>query len=101
MDMTVIVAVVVIAALIVLGGAWWMMSQKKHESELREHFGPEYDRAVEERGGKTAAVKDLEARQKRVEKLHIIELSSEDQRRFSEEWRIAQVHFVDDPSAAT
>ena len=46
------------------------------------------------RGGLEAAIWDLEARQKRVEKLHIIELSSEDQRRFSEEWRIARL----DPS---
>src|SRR5262249_55252905 len=88
MDSTAIVAIVLIVALVLLAGAWSIVNQRKRESELREQFGPEYDRAVLERGGKSAAMKDLDARRERVARLNIVELSPEDQRRYAEAWRI-------------
>ncbi len=91
----IIVAVVVIALAAL---AVWMWSKSKREKQLKERFGPEYDEAVSRDGGK--ARKELEERQKRVEKLQIKDLSPEQQQRFSDEWRMVQGRFVDDPRSA-
>jgi hypothetical protein len=94
----VILAIVVIAVIAV---AAWVYSQKRRSQELREHFGPEYDRAVQQYGEQRTAESALAEREKRVEALDIRSLSAADRERFTEEWRSIQAQFVDDPAAAT
>lgn len=90
----ILVVLVVIAAI----GAWAYM-QKRRTMNLRSRFGPEYERAVGEHGGKTsAAEKALEQRALRTEHYHIRPLNPEERDRFAAEWKQTQARFVDDPS---
>jgi len=84
-------AVALVAAAVIL---FYLKTQKSRR--LREHFGPEYDRAVKEAGNARAET-ILENREKRVKEfdLHPLELPA--RRRFVEQWRLVQARFVDDP----
>ena len=100
MDTTTLIILLVILGVVLLAVVGYTMwSSKKKRSGLKERFGPEYDRTVEE-SGRRQAERDLAERQKRVEKLQLKELSSEDRHRFGEEWRTVQARFVDDPTNA-
>jgi hypothetical protein len=96
----VIVAIVLVALLGLAAVGFVLYSRQQRKARLRETFGPEYQRTVEETGGTGQAEKELEARERRIEKLHILELSPDQQRGFADRWRLAQAHFVDDPSGA-
>jgi hypothetical protein len=86
---------------IAVGAAIWMYQQKKRTEELRDRFGPEYERAVRAEGDRSRAEADLDARAKRVEQLDIRPLSNRERDQFSESWRATQTRFVDDPVGAT
>ena len=74
--------------------------QKRRSERLRQHFGPEYDRAVAEGGDRRRAEAALEHRAERVKKFHLRPLTAEDKARFTEEWDRVQAHFVDAPAGA-
>lgn len=99
MNATIALAVVVV---IVLVGAisFWMMAQRRRSAELREQFGPEYERTVERYGDGARAEKELAARAGRVEQLHVRPLPPEQSARYAEQWRSTQSRFVDDPESA-
>jgi len=69
-------------------------------AELRQKFGPEYERMVHEMGSADRAERELVARERRVERLELRTLSPVDHQRFSETWRRLQAQFVDDPAVA-
>ena len=93
----IVVAIIVVAAVAV---AFWLYSQRRRSTELREQFGPEYDRTVREYGDSRRAERNLEERAERVEKLHIQPISPERSARYTEEWRRVQAQFVDAPDEA-
>jgi hypothetical protein len=88
-------AVVVILVLVALVA--WYFYQKKQSERLRQRFGPEYARAVDEFGSRSKAESELKAREARVGKLTIVPLSPSDAARFSQAWTNLQAGFVDDP----
>jgi hypothetical protein len=92
----IVIAVVVVALAV---GAWlgW---RKQRTGRLRDQFGPEYDRAVNESGTRRQAESDLEARRKRRADLDIRPLSPQSRRRYGESWQRTQSKFVDSPNAA-
>jgi hypothetical protein len=90
----IILAVVVAVALIALG-AWFY--QRKQSTKLQKHFGPEYDRTVNELGSRIKGESELKAREKRVERLEILPLGAPEAARFSEAWQALQGRFVDNP----
>jgi hypothetical protein len=98
MDPTIIVLIVVMIA--VAAALAYMYMRKRRTAELRQHFGPEYDRAVREHGSERRAETVLGEREKRVQKFHIRELGSEERERFSSQWRAVQARFVDDPKGS-
>jgi hypothetical protein len=100
MDQITLIVIIIVVALVVVAVGVWMYLQKRRTEQVRERFGPEYDRAVTEHGDQRGAQAELEARQKRVEHLDIRPLSPSDRARFADAWRATQAHFVDDPSAA-
>ncbi|MFF8289835.1 hypothetical protein ACF068_11490 [Streptomyces sp. NPDC016309] len=67
---------------------------------LRQRFGPEYDRTVEDTGSRTAAERELSAREKRHEALDIRPLPGEVRDRYSRDWDDVQGEFVDQPEDA-
>jgi hypothetical protein len=90
----VVVAVVVVIALAALALG------RGRSAALKRRFGPEYDRAVDETGGRRAAEASLRDRAKRRNELEIHELSQEARFDFANRWREVQAGFVDDPRLA-
>jgi hypothetical protein len=84
--------------LIALAVAAWVVSQRKRQSQrLKQRFGPEYDRTVDELGGRAKAESELKARETRVELLSITPLAPAEAARFRQAWNALQSRFVDNP----
>lgn len=94
-----VIAVIAVAALIVIAVVV-LLWERKRKTDLKRRFGTEYERAVRERGSEREAQAALEAREKRVEKFNIRELSRTERDRYGEQWRTVQSRFVDDPKGA-
>jgi hypothetical protein len=90
--------VLAVVALIVVAAAW-IAWQRQRTKQLKERFGPEYDRTVAA-SDRREGEKELLEREKRHEKLDIRPLSAESRDRFQDEWRDVQARFVDDPHGA-
>ena len=88
-----------VAAILVVAGFGWLYVRRRRTTtaELRQRFGPEYERAVQEHGSERRAEAQLADREKRVEKLRIRDLDPTERERFSGQWRSLQSRFVDDP----
>jgi hypothetical protein len=94
------IAVIVAVILVIVGAIVVFYLQRRRTEKLRQHFGPEYDRAVAEGGDRHRAEARLEERTERVKKFHLRPLSAEDRARYSEQWDRVQAHFVDAPAGA-
>ncbi len=95
----IVVAVVVILIIAVL--AWlYVRKRRSTTADLRQKFGPEYERAVRTHGSARAAEAKLADREKRVEKLKIRDLDPMEHERFSKRWESVQSRFVDSPKGA-
>ena len=92
-----IVAAIVVIAIIVIAA---VASRRSRSTHLQRRFGPEYDRAVQERGDRAQGERDLSDREARVKRFHIEELPAGARDRYTEEWRTVQTRFVDQPQAA-
>lgn len=90
-----IALVVVIVALVI---AAQMARQRREHEQLREAFGPEYNRTVAEYHNQGRAEGALQARQEHVKSLTIRPLTSDEQRQFAQTWRALQARFVDEPT---
>ena len=92
--------VIAIVALVVIGVLVWFAMNKQRSGQLREVFGPEYDRTVEESEDRKAAESELLERRKRVEEFDIQPLDPAERTRFASRWIAVQSRFVDDPKSA-
>ena len=99
MDQRVLIAIVIGVAILAIA-AIVILSRKRKSQQLKEHFGPEYDRAVAGRGDTAKAELELIKREKRVHSFSIKTLSPEIRARYIEQWNEVQRRFVDDPGAA-
>ena len=93
----VILAAVAVAAIVL---ALFVLIRHRRSENLREQFGPEYKRTVDQYGDQRKAEAELAARERRVRKVEIRTLASEEQSRFAEAWKRTQARFVDEPSRA-
>ena len=102
MDLTNTTTLILVAvAFLVIGGLLAMAVMRFQRSRrLRERFGPEYERLVQEAGDKKKAESELEARLAHVEALDIRPLSADEVNRFALEWQSTQTEFVDEPHAS-
>ena len=91
----IVIAVVVVVALVVMG------ARKRRTAMLRGHFGPEYDRAVENSEDQRAAEANLRAREKQRAQFDLQPLPEATRLGFASEWRDLQERFVDQPAQAT
>jgi hypothetical protein len=93
--LTLIFAVLLIALGIAV--VVWFVMQKQRSAKLKQRFGPEYDRAVIDFGGRTPAEAELLKREQRVAQLKIVSLTPADAARFSQAWSTLQSRFIDSP----
>jgi len=77
-----------------------LISRNRRTKELRAKFGPEYKRVARAEGDAARGEQVLQEREKRVRKLDIKPLSTEQRNEFADAWEHAQAEFVDDPAAA-
>ena len=93
------IVIAVVAVIVVLAVVWNAMRAKRSRA-LKDTFGREYDRTVEQAGGKREAELELRERQKRRDELDIRALSPEARDRYARRWQSTQTRFVDDPKEA-
>ncbi|MFZ1137629.1 MAG: hypothetical protein WAN76_00480 [Candidatus Sulfotelmatobacter sp.] len=95
---------IVLAAvvIVIIAVAAWLYVRKRRSTtaDLRQKFGPEYERAVQTHGSEQKAEAKLADRKKRVEKLNIRDLDSMEHERFLKRWESVQSRFVDSPKGA-
>ncbi|MCC2278017.1 hypothetical protein LKL35_21700 [Streptomyces sp. ET3-23] len=93
--LAIIIPIVVVLALVAVAAA--LMIRRRR---LRERFGPEYDRTVEQTGGRLAGERELRAREKHHDELDIKPLPDSSRNRYAQEWSGVQQEFVDRPEQA-
>jgi hypothetical protein len=92
-----IIAVVVVLGLVAFV---WRAKSKRRTGQLKDTFGPEYERSMTEAGSRRKGESELAARQTRRESLDIRPLAPEARDRYSDSWQQIQSHFVDEPGVA-
>src|SRR3954466_9836425 len=88
----VVVVVVIVAAL--------AASRQRRTANLRDKFGPEYERAVDASDDRRGAEHDLLDRARRRDRLEIRPLPEAARARYAEQWRGIQERFIDDPAGS-
>jgi hypothetical protein len=92
----VIAVVVLVAALVV----WLMLTRLRRRQQLRDRFGPEYDKAVDDGQTRRAAERELGEREKRHQQFDITPLSPTARDNYAQQWTLIQAQFVDRPGVA-
>ncbi|MES2896503.1 MAG: hypothetical protein V4759_10760 [Pseudomonadota bacterium] len=93
----IVVAIVVVLLILVAVG---LAARKRKSAKLRDRFGPEYERTLEESGDKRKTEAELKDRAKRVAKFEIRPLAPGDHDKYVRAWRQIQTDFVDNPKVA-
>ena len=99
MNSAVVLVLAIIVVAVVAFAVWWS-SRRRRTAQVRQQFGPEYARAVEQFGGDNRAEHALQRRAERVAQVRIKPLSRADSSRYASEWLDVQALFVDDPQVA-
>lgn len=75
-------------------------SRRPDTAALRQRFGPEYERAVAERGNRVKAERELADIAEKRDRLDVRPLSAESRARHAARWERVQAAFVDQPHRA-
>lgn len=86
--------------LVALGLALWAFIERRQSKKLKSKFGPEYHRAVSERGDRSSAESELMRRTKRMDSLSLRTLHMDERLRFADAWRADKERFVENPAVA-
>ena len=82
--------IVIVVAVLAIAIAVYMMTSRRRTGALRDQFGPEYDKTVDESGGRRAAESELKERVDRRQELDIRPLTPAAADRYAGEWRDVQ-----------
>ncbi|MDL4817129.1 hypothetical protein [Actinomadura opuntiae] len=93
----VVIAVIIVAAVAAVAFLAWKQARTRR---LKRRFGPEYERAVQQHGGRTAAERELLGRERRHEELELRDLDPRRREEYREQWVRVQERFVDAPESA-
>jgi hypothetical protein len=91
-----VAVVVMVAAAVVVS----MISFRSKTKRLKQHYGTEYERVVDETGSEKGAVRELTTRERKHDKLDIVPLTPEALSNFTLGWQEVQASFVDNPASA-
>jgi hypothetical protein len=94
-----VILAIVVGVLVVAAMGVWAYARSRRQN-LRERFGPEYDRTVGEAGSRRKAERELRDREDRYATLDVRPLTEESRTRYTEQWDHAERTFVDDPELA-
>ncbi len=94
----VVIAVVVVVAIVLVAALVARPAMRRRR--LKETFGSEYDRTVEDKGDVRSAEEELTSRQRRHQEFELSPLSEEHRQRYQQDWSAVQEEFVDSPKAA-
>lgn len=92
--MTWLLVVLAIVVVLVIG---MVAIRQLRSRSLKERFGPEYDRLVDEEGDRRSAEAELRGRVKRRGTLHISDLEPAARQAYAEQWLNTQQRFIDEP----
>jgi len=96
----VIIGVVLVVTVAV---AIFLIARERRKAQLhtlQQVFGPEYSRVLSTVGDQEKAEAELEACEKRVERLQLVVLPAAEAAQFAQQWEILQTRFVDNPAGA-
>lgn len=96
-EATIVLVVVLLAAVLAVG---WFVAERLRGRGLRERFGPEYDRRIDQAGNRRAAERELADLRRRHTEFDLRPLSDLARARFTEQWIQTQERFVDRPGEA-
>ena len=99
MDSETLMFVGAVVVVLLLGLSVWAYTSRRRRVNLRERFGPEYERTVQAVGPARAEAV-LRERADRVNRFNLHKLTQEQADAFAREWRRIQALFVDDPDGA-
>jgi hypothetical protein len=97
MSGTIVLVIVIIAVVVLAAIAVAAARSARRRSALKQQFGPEYDRSVQDNDSRRKGERDLQARTERREQLDIRPLTTDAAERYRSEWRMVQERFVDAP----
>jgi hypothetical protein len=93
--------VLVAVVFLIIGGLVAMaLMRVQRTKRLKDRFGPEYERAINEMGDKRQAENELDSRLAHVNTLKIRPLAPEEVNRYALDWQKTQTEFVDEPLTA-
>ena len=92
--------VIAVAAALVILAIVWAATNRRRTRSLQGRFGREYDRTVENAGGRREGERELSEREKRHRELNLRPLAPRARDRYLDQWEATQNRFVDDPSGA-
>lgn len=98
--MAIVLVVVVVLVVIALVLLLTVGMRGRRSQQLRDRFGPEYDRTMERTGDRKETERELEDRVRRHDELPIRDLEPAARQRYADEWLAVQSRFVDDPRGA-
>jgi hypothetical protein len=90
----------IVIALVVVAVVALLAAQMLRQRQVRDRFGPEYERTVKETGSQREAVGELRQREARRRELDIRPLEPEAADRYASSWKQTQSRFVDAPGEA-
>ncbi len=93
----IVVAVLLVVAIVVIG---YQMARRRQTERLRNQYGPEYDRTIDQVDSQREAESELRDRSKRHEKFELRSLDSSERADFERRWSDVQAQFVDHPGTA-
>ncbi|MER0443641.1 hypothetical protein ACFYM2_08320 [Streptomyces sp. NPDC006711] len=99
MSLTVIIIIVAVVVVVIACAVAAGVVMKRRR-ELRERFGPEYERTVEAQDSRRAGEHELRERQERHDALDIRPLPAAARDRYAQDWAHVQEQFVDRPDDA-
>jgi len=99
MDTWIWVLIAIVAVIVIVVVVWLALS-KRRTTTLRDQFGSEYDRTLQQTDSRREAEADLSARRERREQLNIRPLTTAAQERYSSQWQQVQSRFVDQPAVS-
>lgn len=100
MTTTILIVIVVVLLALAVGAFLFNAQRQRNRRELRERFGPEYDRAVDEHGSRRQAEQRLSNAAARRDQAEIRALTDAERTRYTQRWTTVQAEFVDDPVSA-